>query len=585
MAVAISAPLLVVLWHLFALATRPPHLNQIVAELGSTMRFVANPSPNHAGTRLVFIQTTEHGYGVFFSEAPGKRKLLYEQLNQGAGYGNLDESLLGWSPDDNLFAYCRRTTGWEIVICDRNTGAEVGVVPVRSMLSSAAWLAPEVFVVADDKRVLQTVRRHHDQWVQPLPFSFYSLLSSATESATPSDPQAPARLSDLPIRGLAPFGADCVVWQQGGNLFACGPASNSPAILWESTADNTLLEFASAEPRKLLLHCRDASGEYLARFYPPNQVRDLTRIQGDQPQPSHLMLINDGQGCAFFTQTSEDPDRLLILPDGIHPGAEIRWQDQVRFFAAGKNAIYVVSSLNDEPPAIWRCDAASGSTECVVPNVENRFRYTLNSHIAIEAITNAAGEALTCYLLAPAHLTGNRKHPLVVGILGYQEMGFTWSANHEAIANCGAFFATVGRRHRDFSNWADDAFAAYETLIKKPDIDASKVYLYGDSAGTSTVYQLLQRNPKLWRGVILFSPTRFPDPSQIPGQRIFIDNGGADPNFGQRGIAVPMDFQDDAAKAGIPVTLLIHPGLGHIFRMPAGERERMREALIFLGQG
>ena len=49
-AVAIAAPLLVILWHLFALATRPPHFNQIVAELGSTMRFVANPSPNHADT-------------------------------------------------------------------------------------------------------------------------------------------------------------------------------------------------------------------------------------------------------------------------------------------------------------------------------------------------------------------------------------------------------------------------------------------------------------------------------------------------------------------------------------------------------
>ena len=583
--VAIAAPLAVVLWHLLALAARPPHLNQVVAELGSTMRFVTNPSPNHAGTRLVFIQTTEHGYGVYLSEAPGRRKLLFEQPNLGAGYSALDEALLGWSPEDEYFAYCRHTVGWEIVICDGNTGAQAGVVPVSSLVSAAVWLEPEVFAVADDRRVVSTVRRHHDQWVQPLPFKCFASPNPGTETSNRSDERARAAQPDLPIQGLAAYGPDAVVWQQGGTLFACGPDSDAPVRVWESEPGNRLLEFAAAQPRKLLVHCRDARGEYLARCYATNQLRDVIRIQGKEAHPNHLMLLNNGEGYAYFTQTTAEPDRLLIKPDGTHPATEVRWQDQVRYFAAGKDAVYVVNSLNDQPPGIWRCEAASGATECVVPNFERPFRYVLNSHIAVEAITNSVGEALTCYVMAPAHLTGRRQHPLVIGILGNQEMGFTWSANHEAIANRGAFFTTVDRRQRDYAKWADDAFAAYEALIKRPEIDANKVYLYGDSAGTSIVYDLLKQHPKLWRGVVLFSPTHFPAPSQIRGLRIFIDNGGADPNFGQRGMEVPMDFQDYAAKAGIPITLLIHPGLGHVFRMPAGERERMREALIFLGRG
>jgi hypothetical protein len=558
-ALCIAVPLVVVLWHLIALAARPPHLNQVVAELGSTMRFVADPIPNHACTRLIFIQTTEHGYGVFFSEAPGKRKLLFEQPSGGAGYGNLDESLMGWSPDDQLFAYGRHSSQWEVVICDGNTGAEV------------ALLSPELLALADSERVLQTLRHHHDQWVPPQPFKFCANASN--------------QLPDDPIRGLAAYGADSVVWRQGGTLFACGPESDAPATLWESTAGNTLLEFSVSPPRKLLVHCRDANAEYFARFYPTNRIEVVTRIEGNECRPNHLSLVNNAEGYAYLNQPGAKPDTLVIKPDDSHPATEIQWQDQVRYFAAGKDAVYVVSSLNDQPPGIWRCDVASGATEGVVPNVEKPFRYVLNSHIAVEAITNGTGERLTCYLLSPAHLTGRTKHPLVIGILGYQEMGFTWSANHEAIANCGAFFASVDRHQRDYSKWADDAFAAYEALIKRPDIDANKVYLYGDSAGTSTVYELLERNPKLWRGIILFSPTGFPDPARIPGLRIFIDNGGADPNFGPRGMEVPMDFQDSAAKAGIPVTLIIHPGLGHIFRMPAGERERMREALIFLGGG
>lgn len=569
--VAITVPLVVVLWHLFALAARPAHLNQVVAELGSTMRFVADPIPNHACTKLIFIQTTEKGYGVFFSEAPGKRKLVFEQPSGGAGYGNLDESLMGWSPDDQLFAYGRHTYQWEVIICNGNTGAEIAVLPFNHFVAGAAWFSPELLVFADSERVLHTVRNHHDQWVQPQPFKFFR------DAANP--------LPGDPIRGFAAYDADSVVWQQGGTLFACGPDSDAPTALWESTAGNRLLEFSVAPPRKLLVHAWDAKGEYFAHYYPTNRITDVTRITDYQRRPSHLSLVNDAHGYAFLIQTGTKPDTLVVKPDDSHPATEIQWQDRVRFLAAGKEAVYVISSLNDQPPGIWRCDVASGATECVVPNVEKPFRYVLDSHIALTAITNAAGERLTCYVLSPAHLTSGRKHPLVIGILGYQEMGFTWSANHEAIANCGAFFATVDRERRSYPQWADDAFALYEDLVKRPDIDANKVYLYGDSAGNSTVYELLQRNPKLWRGVILFSPTHFPAPSDFAGLRIFIDNGGADPNFGPRGIQVPMDFQDAAAKAGIPVTLLIHPGLGHIFRMPAGERERMREALIFLGGG
>jgi dipeptidyl aminopeptidase/acylaminoacyl peptidase len=582
-ALAVAVPVVVVLWHLLALAARPPHLNQVVAELGSTMRFVANPIPNHACTRLVFLETTENGYGVFLSEGPGKRKLLFEQPSKAAGYVGLNESLLGWSPDDKLFAYCRRRSRWEIVICDGSTGAEAGTAPVNGLVSAAAWVGPEALVLADDKRVLQTVRRHHDQWVQPQPFKYYSSMNAVKGFLKALNVQPAKQPAELPIKGLSPFGPDSVVWQQGGTLYACGADSNAPVKLWESTPGSMLLEFAAAEPRKLLLHCRDASGEYLARLYPPNRITEVTRIKGHDVRPNHVMLINDGEGYAYFTQTGAEPDRLIIKPDDAHPATEVRWQDQVRYFAAGRDAVYVVSSLNDEPPGIWRCEAASGFTECVAPNVEQRFRYARNSHIAVTTITNASGEELTCYLLAPAHLTGGQKHPLVIGILGNQEMGFSWSANHEAIANCGAFFASVDRHQRGYSSWAEDAFTVYETLVQRPEIDRNKVLLYADSAGVSAVYDLLEQHPKLWRGAILFSPTQFPDPSRIPGARLFLDNGGADGAFGKEGAEVPRRFQDSAVRAGIPVTLIIHPGLPHTVRMPMGERERMREALIFLG--
>ena len=482
--VGVAAPLMVVAWHLLALAARPPHLSEVVAELGSTMRFVADPSPNHACTRLIFIQATEEGYGVYFSEAPGKRKLLFEQRSKGAGYGKLDESLMGWSPDDKLFAYCRHGSRWEIVICDGNTGAKVEVAPFNGAVSGAAWLSPEVLAIADGKRVLHILRNRHDQWVQPEPFKYFSKASN--------------KLPALPISGFAPFDADSVVWRQGGTLFTCGENADAPAKLWESTPNNTLLDFSCSEARKFLLRCRDTNGEYFAYFYPGNRIAGLTRINREELRPNHLSLINDGAGYAFLTQTGSRPDTLVIKPDDSHPSAEIQWQDQVRYFTAGKAALYVVSSLNDQPPGIWRYDLASGSTECVVANVEKPFRYALNSRMTTETLTNGTGEQLTCYLLSPAHLMGKVKHPLVIGILGNQEMGFSWSANHEAIANCGAYFVNVDRHERDASKWADDAFAAYEALAKRPEIDTNQAVVIGrvhalEGGGTKSGWQAAHR--------------------------------------------------------------------------------------------
>jgi hypothetical protein len=574
-AIAIAIPLLVCAWHGLALLGRPAHLNQIVAELGSTMRFVNDPLPNHADTRLLYLETTEHGYGVFFCEAPGKRKLLFEQPQTGGGYGRLEETLLGWSPDDNFFAYERRRGGqWEIVIGDGNTGTEAAAVPFNREVAGGAWLSPQTLAFVDSERVFYTMRQSRDQWPRPLLFKYFRDSSH--------------KLPKDPVRGFTAFGPNSVVWQQGAALWSCADDGTAPVKVWESAPNEALLGFAFSQTgRKVLLHCRDARGQYFARFYPgqpADQVKVLARFDPAEYLPSRLAFLNDGEGYAFLTQTGATPDTLVVKPDESHPPMQFPWQDQVKAMTAGSHAVYVTSSLNDEPTGIWKYDPASGLAECVVPNVPKRFSYAQKSHIARETMTNAAGETLTYYLLSPAHLTARQKHPLVVGILGNVEMGFTWSANHEAIANTGAYFVCVDRHRREFSQWANDALAVYEAVARRPGVDTNRLYLYADSAGVASVYDLLEQKPGLWQGAILFSPTYFPDPARIPRTRLFLDNGAADSSFGKEGPEVPMRFQDNAARAGIPVTLLIHPGLGHTFRLPAGERERMREALIFMGR-
>jgi pimeloyl-ACP methyl ester carboxylesterase len=259
---------------------------------------------------------------------------------------------------------------------------------------------------------------------------------------------------------------------------------------------------------------------------------------------------------------------------------QFQLQDQVKNFAAGEHAIYVISSLHGEPPGIWRCDLASGAMECVAPNVGKPFACVRDPRLATDTITNGAGEPLTYYWLSPTHSAAAEKHPLVIGILGVGQ-GFIWRANFDAFANCGAFFVSLDYRKRDSSQWADDAFAVYKALARRPDVDTNKIFLYSESGGSSSVFELLKKNPNLWRGAILVSPSDFPDPSQIPGSRILMDEGGDDPYVGKEGMKGPMRFQDAAALSGIPVTLIMHPG-GHVSSWHVAVRERLPEAMIFL---
>jgi predicted peptidase len=198
-------------------------------------------------------------------------------------------------------------------------------------------------------------------------------------------------------------------------------------------------------------------------------------------------------------------------------------------------------------------------------------------------VTNATGEQLTYYLLQPTDSTGNQKHPLVVGIMGNGEIGYTWDRFAQTIASCGGYFVCMDRRGRgEADQWAEDAFCAYEFLSKHFDVDTNNVYALGISAGTYPVSQLLDSKPDIWKGAILFSAHGFPASDQIRVQSISLDVGAQD--FDEVQLKALLKSQDELAAEGIRPILTVHPGVGHIVRKISLERERMKQIVAFIHQ-
>lgn len=569
----IAIPLLVIIWHgTAALINRPAHLDKIVKELGSTTigRFFRNPMPDHSGTRLLFLESTENGVGLFLSKVgDGHRKLLYEELYKQPNTPS--DRFLGWSPDDKFFAYSRDYKQWEIAICDGDTGNTLATFPTTTRAVSGAWLSHHNLAFACEDQVLYEVENSQGKWTVPEPFDYFKNASD--------------KLKNDPIENLTAFDADSVVWQQGNAIWSCGEHDDVPVKIWDATT-NTMIEFSySQAAQKFLLHCKDATGQFFMVLYPdrPEQAEDITRINPKQYNPRDLTLINDGKGYVFMSHDTATSNTFVIKFDDSHVPTQVPWPHQVTGFAASQHEIFIASSLGNRPIEINEYDMASGSVECAAPMTEQHFEYLTNYTMECNQITNAAGENLKYYLFESPH-HNVKKHPLIIGVPGAGQIGYAWAEPPVAFANCGCYYVYVDREQRDPSEWAQDMFTVYESLVKRPDIDANNVYLYGISVGALQVYELLREKPGLWKGAILLNPILSTDPTQFTAKKIFIDCGDSDPNFGKDGSEVPRRFQDAIAKSGIPVTLLIHPGQAHSLWSPSAERERMREALIFLNE-
>jgi len=586
-----GTPVVIVGWHLIFSMSGPP-AKSIVAELYSVMRFVGTPAPNHVGTRMIFLQTTEKGFGVFWCAMPnGERRLLYEQIEErnepGYTSTHLQAKILGWSPDDKVFAYVYKLNNpswsvsgqWAIVIGDGNSGKVLATVPVRETVTDGAWLTSQKLVYYGNSRTFHIAIESGGKWKAAV---FNDYFEKRTH-----------KLNDKPpLQNLTAFDEHSVVWQQGGAIWgASDNDSEPPAKVWDA-GSNALAAFSfSPAGRRFLLQCNETNGagQFFARFSlaslranPPPPI--ITKLNPGE-RPRFFTEMNGGSGVAYITYVGNKSDVMVMRPSGNAEEKRFQWGWGLGY-AKDDHGLYVVTSRAGEPTGIWEHDFNASAPECVVPNGNRPFRDVKISPYISGVITNAAtnhfGEILNCYTVFPTDFRTEKRYPLVLGVRGYgQWWGAGWNVEHQAFANCGAFFVSYDRRQFAEDQWADDVLAVYESLARMPNIDTNRVYLYGVSAGSGAVWELLQRHPKLWGGAIIFSPTYFPEPATLKESRMFADTGSL--AFGSRdGFAIAKRFQDGAIKSGNRLRLQVHPGLGHILKDKKVEEERLREALMFM---
>jgi hypothetical protein len=546
-------------WRLGVVLGREGHVQGVAKDIGSIGQFRDDLFPNKAGTGIVYSQDTEAGAGLFFCEIPtGKKKLLAE-LKEADFRWAQRFGMLGWAPDDSLFAYVNppdpeaKQTG--LFICDGKSGETVAKMEIPANLADVVWLTPRSLAYLTlYYQVLAVIQQNSlGQWVEMHNFGqVYS---------------GPGAAKDLVATS-----ADSVAWNDGTNIWALQFDSDAPGIIWQSTNQLESMTY-SKESGQFLLVCKDEQGRHTMLFHPPTPDHPQSTLAEGTPPRSwpHYAYCEDAAGLNTF-HIKTDPDLPEItwswngaVEDRIGPLGDYRESGK---YLLG-NYLYFTGYSATKPEGLWQFDTRKGKVRCLVPRSKDGFFDNgTEANLTGGAITNGLGTQLGYHLWAPPGLSTGGKHPAILALTPY-----LWLRYPNVAAQAGCYFAIVDLafwNDKEVYNWADDVMSLYTILAKNPNIDTNHVYLYGSSMETRFLTQLMAEKPWLWKGAILINPSSLPELKDAAGGRIFIVAGRD-----QEGEAERMTkYQDEASRRGVPVTLFVQGETSHIPRSIRTWRER-----------
>ena len=547
----------VVGWHLCLVAAQY-FGQQKTRQLASILQFEQDLSPNSANTRLVYCQDTEQGVGIYFCDtAGGKPNLLCEQKEKGHSWKRF--TMLGWSPDDSLFAvaYPDMTQDKEmILIFNGNTGEPAGKVGTDQNLEHMVWLSNDSFAYCTKKDVGVVVSEGKNQWKHK---RFFTGVGANLDSFTA-------------------VSANAVAWRDSGAIWLFDLTTGLPKKIWQANR-NDLVEFTYSKPAgEFLLNCRDGLGQHLLRYNATEtNIIDAGRIG---PWYGYVHKATwDGQGTAYAYLTNDLGVSVLCAKtaDNASP-VNVTWHGGAQSLVLNGQHLYFQGNPDDEAPGIWDYDLKSQAFRLVIASSDDPGKKIIGLMPTFGVFTNSVGEQRFYHLWAPAHVSAGKKYPLLLA----QELN-TWFPAYQIAADNGFYVAVVDRPFSHVWNephrrtTTEDVDAIYHIMVVNPNIDTNRLYLYACSWETIYLSGAIKANPGRWKGAIMFTPINLPDRPLLTDKSIMVVDGMVDADMATK---LPI-FQDETAREGGVVTLYIQNNAGHDAAAGATERTRFAQLAKF----
>ncbi|HWC60424.1 MAG TPA: LamG-like jellyroll fold domain-containing protein [Verrucomicrobiae bacterium] len=300
-----------------------------------------------------------------------------------------------------------------------------------------------------------------------------------------------------------------------------------------------------------------------------------------------LQTLSD-QGYAYWTRDLKKGHVVFTDASGkessrLLQGSDLRW---FQCLPDGKKLLVLGTVFNEPSAGVWEYDLASKKLSAVVPYSDYPSPFAKNISSFDKVIPSPSkGTNLTCAVFRPANFNPHRKYPLVIGdtrfIVALNGVhGRQWVP---CVAAGGAYVVIVERRGWwiGIDDWGKDVLTAYDALKQDLNIDTSQVFLFGSSAETQHMGELMTKSPQLWKGVILLNPAGVPEWNGAPffqsRPKILISAGTDENNENEL-----KRYQQEALTHGVQVEYVLHAGEGHHLVGNVAQLERTRAIMNFI---
>jgi len=544
---------------------RPHNLEQLAEQYGSIYLFQKPPVINRAGTLVGSIHTTARGVGVFIAdinsrtERQGCEARSMDYMNDLSRYNMDANGVFGWSPDDETFAFLWNYTLYFLAA----NGEKSGGGPVPNGIRAFAWLSPESCAYIDDAQKLALVKRSNGQWQEqaawPLP-----------------------RTNGVP-RSLLAVNAETVAWLTDNVLWQMNLSSGEMKPLFSDAQKQLAGASWCGETGSFLLvaSVRDRRGRdnksslVVVREGGSRSIKDVAGTE----LLTEAQWINGGKGWASVTARGDNS--YLTVKPGVGAGEQ-------KYFSAGRvekivcsgenSRVYAFAIKTNEPPGFWRCDLDGGALSYAFAPWGYQD-LALNFQPALAAwVPWGDGHSQQITLVPPAHFSRHKKYPLIIALDGYTWIDTGTGTYAQTLANVGAYVAISNyhynpRRYNleNIHDYTNIVLAIYDQVAASPNVDPSRVFLFGPSFVTYVLSDLARDFPGRFKGIYLCGPSSLPEPKPGMTGRIFATTGE-----GEHERRFP-DYQRQLFKAGIPMEWHLHPDDAHIER---AQNTMRRQALL-----
>jgi hypothetical protein len=604
----------------------PAHLDAIAEEFGNLGYVLKNegigkngkPQLNHAGSQILFCRSSEKGMGVFLCDtATGQKKMVFEEKEICFGQGPHGVlKVFPWSPDDGWFIYAHQGSGAQNGDFDRANESVLTICSAEDVQESATleipfgqvaaldWLDSDSFVFASGTNGLDfyLVNRQADgHWRQ-----------------RPLDKSA-ANSSD-PLSSFTAISGDTVAWLQGDTIWTMNVASNTVEKLIQLPKDKSYFSFDySKATRKFLVSCWENHADSLWQL-PLDDSDGFSKVSAVSGKHelfwNDAVWLNEKGGFAYIVPLVEkNTSGLMVRTHTTGKPVLLFQHENIQYFAVSQDgqSLFIIGDLNGQPgDGLWEYNLASKQLRDVSPASEKPLQYS--KHVQPQFISFKSISGIVVYPPAGYDPRKHKKYPMVLTSIGFAEAQPYISQYAEAVANAGAYFVIVDRhwnnRGEGITIWETNVYDFYNALLEgggheeadtkqtakqtpaslrnKPapipisiDVDKDRIFLLSNSAQYMGLMDMLTQHPGICNGAIMFVPGSFSDPSKmvsLTGRPLKILVSQQD----GRGEEYLKKEQEDAAKTGIALDYIIHPGTPHEFIALQSQRDRIKAMLHFI---